>query len=1486
MIRSLLNSFIILLFIFPLTTSSLLHAAPIKKNQYEDNLAKLIQSKCEMEVAPLLSFPDGFQSQTGFTYCDAAFAFDQHKHANAAYLFYRANNILGYGVPKKSVRSINHFLMPASDPYDHSLRNIKVRAQNNDAWALLELARLAYSDEIKTDISQLPTLGSPELMRLLFMETEIFLKEVNNWEVFEKHLDTYLENVWQLSGEYTFYAASKLLAVLDEFDRKEDFLASTFDIPEHLCIKILAALSFTDAADKDFVWLLRLRVWSPKEVYQTRYLGYEKGFLGQMPKGAEFDYLFTLVELENALSRVRYFTNTPTPEKLDRIKYYESKFPKFRDRFLKYFPLINQSGILEVSSNKVAEIFSELIKNPKYDGVGDFEGLLLADIRAIAAFPHLKEKAKYEYIKLISPGRPYVQKIYEQPTDSLEAYSLNYLATGEFKDANADLNSLAIAMSRFSENSCETQADLACRKKWADVDLSLEIIEGAEGGGCKINRVFKPFIKKQALAGAVDYRIFYFCNFNQMASLFGNSLDQQKNEFPKILYGSGATAYTNALYSEALIMHGGLIATKIYLNSPNKRWLPTPSTTWDLSRFSYPSAWAYFSAVSKGPMPEVSESGPLGPYVNYSSLAEIYTISGNYERALAAQIKSLEHNIYLANEYPDEFLDSVLEHFIKTKHLMRLTKIPETIIEDFIKGKFSTISSDQKLIKYRDQPLGLFKSVSGQTMKKQAMGYLGLVGSPSFEIGGNDFDLEASFDFVRSALTEKDFLKKSCADQNILKALYSPIDETAHYDNMGAAVWFNSPSIGHEFLGFWHQCALNYISKLEAVGHDAEIQRLYNRYISQNVPDYLNNNFNFSEPRSIQTFAFWTKAARTAGSLNGLLMSITATDHIYRQLANSFVYNDSRSLRSNQKYLEQILVDATFAISEFKRQGPNNEFVINHINEKISSLRIAAKLILSSDQKRQRYLGLNQLTDDPHYRRLNNTLTEEHRFWPKVGDGLGVWLKDVDGKIKISNILDGGPAFGLGLAKNDLLIAYDSHFVQEGDSVTSIINWFTKTKPKSVTLTVQKPDGRKLSREIKNTGNWFELGLQNQLRKELFLSINNQADNANGPISYVKKIAQKGEVEKVKLHFFPYEADAHLSWVQRNSQLKIPIYSLSYSNGNAVLDSIDLDGKVDTKLVALDENEIEKLSRRLIDGGDLSEEEALSACKSFEALSNAAGVLRERAIIFVPSVNLFPIPAEIIFGTYCFSKSTAIVQASDVTGAINFSRYQSDVKMPSNFVGVGNPLVVKSSANNIFSSLFRGEAAKRAFQGMEQNFQPLPDAEEEIKDIADYFVSKDVYLTKDASILVGLDKASQLSITGKTVAITLATHGVPLNVEDGIYMPSLLSIEGGKTKLISNSMVETASIQNSTVVLSACDTAAGLAETRDLMFTGFVESFANAGSRLIVASLWPVHSYSSRVISTSFFSNWKTKNLISAISNAKNSVNERVRSLPFVYLVP
>ena len=1481
-------SFIALLaFIFATMTAAF--AVPLKHDKHEINLAKLIEERCRAETVSILSFPDGFQSQTGFSYCEAAFALNPKEHAHANYLYYRANNILKFGTSKKVVRSINQFLMPVSDPYDESLKNLKIRAENSDAWALLELSRLAYTDEIRMDISKLPPLGSPELMRLLFLETSKFTEQVHNWKIFEKHLDVYLENVWQLSSKYTYYAASKLLAVLDEFDTDEDFLASTFDIPEHLCARILAALTFVDATavDQDFVWLLRLRVWSPREMYSSRYLGYEKSFIGQLPRGAEFDYLYTLMDIENALSRVRYIQNTPTPEKIERINYYENKFPKFRARFLKYFPKTLKSGILDVDSTEISDRFLDILKNSAEDkGKEYFAELLFADIRMIAAFPHLKKKNNQEYLQLINPKNDYVKSVYSKPRDPLEAYNLAYTVGSEFKNQAMDLNKLLAKADAFSKRSCDPEFDLICRKKWADADVSIERVVGISGG-CEIKRKFKSLVKKQALTGAIDYRLFYFCSFKQVANLFGKSVNELRMDLPKLLYSSGSTSYTNLLYSEPMVVHGGLIAEKIYTNLPNKKWLPTPSYLRELTRSSYPYAWAFTSAISNGPIPEVPDSGPFGPYVNYASLADIYTITGNYERGLSAQIRALNQNIYLANKYPDDFLSTVLDSFIKTKHLLRLTNIPEPIVRSFIKEKFSEVLHDVDLIKIPDQPLGIFKSVSGETIKTQAMGYLELLGSEDFTFSANEFDVETAFDFVRAALTEQNFHQDSCTNQKILKALYEPKDEQSHYNNLGSAVWFSSDAMGHEFLGFWHECAKTYLNQLHEDGNIEEVKRLYNRYISMNVPDYLKSNFNFSEPRSIKTFAFWTRAARLSGSVNGLIMSVTAADHIYRQLSYSFVYNDSRSLRSNQKYLEQIVVEASFAISEMSDDPKLDKFALEYVKDKIESLRRSSKVILSSDQKRQRYIGLNQINGDPQFVELNDALTNDFRFWPEVGQGAGIWLKKKpDGKVRIANILRDGPAFGLGFEKDDELVAYNGIRVQETDTVSSLIKWYVDQKPETLTLTVAKADGTEVSGSIKNTNNWFEKGLENQLRKELFLSANRETENANSPISYIQKIAKKGELEKLKLPFFPYEAEAHLSWSQKNAELKLPIYSLSYSKGSAVLDVIEPTGKTYSKLVRLDWREIEQLTERLISGEELRESEVDKACKIFQNLSDAANVAETEGIVFVPSVNLFPIPADILFGSYCNSKLTAIIQASDITGAINFSRYQSEVKIPDSFVGVGNPTIGPEKPDNIFASLFRGEGAERTFEGLAQNFLPLPDAEAEILETARGFNSKNVYLSAEASILSGLKKATEISNNGRNVAITIATHGVPLSVKDGIYMPSLLSVENGQKKLISNSMIESSSMPNSTVVLSACDTAAGLAETKDLMFTGFVESFANAGSELMIASLWPVHSKSSTLVSTTFFKSWRKSGLMAAISSAKNSVKKRVRTLPFVYLIP
>ena len=94
-------------------------------------------------------------------------------------------------------------------------------------------------------------------------------------------------------------------------------------------------------------------------------------------------------------------------------------------------------------------------------------------------------------------------------------------------------------------------------------------------------------------------------------------------------------------------------------------------------------------------------------------------------------------------------------------------------------------------------------------------------------------------------------------------------------------------------------------------------------------------------------------------------------------------------------------------------------------------------------------------------------------------------------------------------------------------------------------------------------------------------------------------------------------------------------------------------------------------------------------------------------------------------------------------------------------------------------------------------------------------------------------------------AIVLATHGVPFDLSEGYKLPSLLSIENDTPTLLSATKINEFDLKQSTVFLSACDTASGLLSDPSLYLTGFTESFANAGSNLIIASLWPVVSKSS-----------------------------------------
>ena len=96
------------------------------------------------------------------------------------------------------------------------------------------------------------------------------------------------------------------------------------------------------------------------------------------------------------------------------------------------------------------------------------------------------------------------------------------------------------------------------------------------------------------------------------------------------------------------------------------------------------------------------------------------------------------------------------------------------------------------------------------------------------------------------------------------------------------------------------------------------------------------------------------------------------------------------------------------------------------------------------------------------------------------------------------------------------------------------------------------------------------------------------------------------------------------------------------------------------------------------------------------------------------------------------------------------------------------------------------------------------------------------------------------------------------------------------------------SLKNTVVLLSACDTASGFTEKTHLYFSGFVSGFSDAGSELILASLWPVKSLTSKATTEIFMSEQlkNNKDIFSAALMAKKRAGAIQDVLPFVFIYP
>ena len=168
----------------------------------------------------------------------------------------------------------------------------------------------------------------------------------------------------------------------------------------------------------------------------------------------------------------------------------------------------------------------------------------------------------------------------------------------------------------------------------------------------------------------------------------------------------------------------------------------------------------------------------------------------------------------------------------------------------------------------------------------------------------------------------------------------------------------------------------------------------------------------------------------------------------------------------------------------------------------------------------------------------------------------------------------------------------------------------------------------------------------------------------------------------------------------------------------------------------------------------------------------------------------------------------------------------------------------------------------------------LPDTAEEIRSIAqalDADPARDVFLGKNAS--VGQVKSMNLS---DRKVIAFATHALVAGDLDGLDQPALalsspVVTGNADDGLLTMGEILTLKMNADWVILSACNTAAAEGNGLDAL-SGLVRAFFYAGTRSVLASMYPVESTSAKKLITGIFQYQKTHKNLSRSSALRESM--------------
>lgn len=295
----------------------------------------------------------------------------------------------------------------------------------------------------------------------------------------------------------------------------------------------------------------------------------------------------------------------------------------------------------------------------------------------------------------------------------------------------------------------------------------------------------------------------------------------------------------------------------------------------------------------------------------------------------------------------------------------------------------------------------------------------------------------------------------------------------------------------------------------------------------------------------------------------------------------------------------------------------------------------------------------------------------------------------------------------------------------------------------------------------------------------------------------------------------------------------------------------------------------------------LTDDDLERLCAAVESLSDSLEVLNADIVFVTPSVNLFPLPQSALLGQGCKKNYPATIMVNDFFTAFEASHLLKKYAAPNHYFAAGNPIIRSTDFDSLLASIEDNQLRSTNNLNLE-NLPPLPNATAEVVDLSEQFDYSLVLTEENASIDAIISQAEK---NKAPVVLSLATHGVAVNFGESIPLPGLLTANNGEVGLFSSLDTYKYKLEDSTVLLSACDTAAGFAERSDLMFTGFNRSFSDAGAKLIFSSLWPVKSNSSRTFHTNLIRSWQQKDIYDGIKQAHNSIDP-ADSAPFTAVYP